>query len=353
MPVYNAGRYLDESITSVLSQSMRSLELIIVDDVSTDDSLAVARRYAQADSRVKVIALERNGGPGIARNRGIDAARGEFVGFLDADDYLIDGALEKLTRFATDENLDFARGSTSWFTVDDPTLRSDRMSFDRRTVFTSAAELKGVALCIFSIPPRPDDPDLSLGGAQVAALFRRSLLEEFNIRFTEKPHAISEDLLFNFKVAVNARRIGVIPDAYYAYRRSPLSRSNYPVPDVIDRALDSAARMEQMIKEAGFAERDLEYAMRYAIDISRAYLKNFFLSDMPRAELREWFHLQRRHPYLQRVATRYPLRYLPLMHRIGFRAFYGGRFALSSLLIKGREWLRDHAGMQTKMPTRR
>lgn len=86
MPVYNAGAYLAPAIESVLGQTLRDLELIIVDDVSTDGSLDVARGYAAKDSRVRVMAMENNGGPGIARNRGIDAARGEYLGFMDSDD---------------------------------------------------------------------------------------------------------------------------------------------------------------------------------------------------------------------------------------------------------------------------
>ena len=88
VPAYNYGRYLAEAVESVLAQTFQDLEVIVVDDGSTDDTLAVARRLADADARVSVITQENGGHPAITRNRGIAAARGEHVLCLDADDLL-------------------------------------------------------------------------------------------------------------------------------------------------------------------------------------------------------------------------------------------------------------------------
>lgn len=85
VPVYNAEKYLGWCINSILKQSFRDLELILVDDGSTDGSLEICRRYAALDSRVRVLALE-NGGVSAARNAGMQAAQGEFVQFVDSDD---------------------------------------------------------------------------------------------------------------------------------------------------------------------------------------------------------------------------------------------------------------------------
>lgn len=87
MPVYNASEFLKRSIESVLKQSYRQLELILVDDGSTDRSKAICRQYAQTDRRVRVFS-QKNLGPAGARNTGVRQAKGEFIFFLDADDYL-------------------------------------------------------------------------------------------------------------------------------------------------------------------------------------------------------------------------------------------------------------------------
>jgi len=95
MPVYNAERYLAEAVDSVLSQTYRSLELIIIDDCSKDNSLEIARSYAQRDARVRVIAGEKNQGVARVRNRGIQEAGGEYIALLDSDDAWREDKLER------------------------------------------------------------------------------------------------------------------------------------------------------------------------------------------------------------------------------------------------------------------
>ena len=87
MPVYNAARYLPEALDAILAQDLTDIEIICVDDGSTDDSPRILSRYADADARIRVIS-QHNAGAGAARNRGIDEARGEFLCFTDADDLL-------------------------------------------------------------------------------------------------------------------------------------------------------------------------------------------------------------------------------------------------------------------------
>ncbi len=87
MPVYNASRWLARPVESVLAQTHATLELIAVDDGSSDESVAMIERYAEADSRVRLLRQPRNAGVAAARNAGLDAACGDFIAFLDADDW--------------------------------------------------------------------------------------------------------------------------------------------------------------------------------------------------------------------------------------------------------------------------
>lgn len=101
MPVYNCERYLLESIDSVLKQTYSNLELVIVDDGSTDDSAGLIKKVIRQDERIVYI-YQNNQGPGAARNRGIESARGEYIAFIDADDIWfhdkIEKQIEKLTK---------------------------------------------------------------------------------------------------------------------------------------------------------------------------------------------------------------------------------------------------------------
>ena len=95
IPVYNAEEFLDESINSVLNQSLEDIELICVNDGSKDNSLEILNNFSKKDKRVKVFDKP-NGGCGSARNKGLDNATGEFIYFFDPDDYILPNALEEL-----------------------------------------------------------------------------------------------------------------------------------------------------------------------------------------------------------------------------------------------------------------
>ena len=95
VPIYNVERYLAECLDSALGQSLRDIEIICINDGSTDSSRKIIERYLQADSRVRVIDKP-NSGYGASMNQGLDAARGEYVGILESDDFFESDALERL-----------------------------------------------------------------------------------------------------------------------------------------------------------------------------------------------------------------------------------------------------------------
>ena len=107
IPVYNIQQHLRECLDSVLGQSYPHLQVICVDDGSTDESPAILAQYAQKDNRVQVI-RQQNAGPGAARNTGLEAATGEYVIFLDSDDWFEPDFLEKMVDTAVREGADVA-----------------------------------------------------------------------------------------------------------------------------------------------------------------------------------------------------------------------------------------------------
>ena len=96
MPVYNTEKYVETAILSVLMQTYEDLELICIDDCSTDSSLEILKRFATLDSRVKILENETNKGLSYNRNLGIENANGEYILFLDSDDWLAFNTLEIL-----------------------------------------------------------------------------------------------------------------------------------------------------------------------------------------------------------------------------------------------------------------
>lgn len=104
IPIYNAEKYLNKSLNSIVDQTLKDIEIICVDDCSTDNSLEILQDYAKKDSRFVILNLETNQGQGIARNRGIEAATGEYIGFVDPDDWIDETMFEKM--YTQAKNLD-------------------------------------------------------------------------------------------------------------------------------------------------------------------------------------------------------------------------------------------------------
>ena len=107
MPIYNASDYLKPAIDSVLNQTLSDIELICVDDGSTDNSLSILKEYQNTDDRIRIL-TENNAGPSVARNKGLAKARGKYVIFLDADDFFDYTLLEKLYALSEEKSLDIA-----------------------------------------------------------------------------------------------------------------------------------------------------------------------------------------------------------------------------------------------------
>ena len=106
IPVYDVEKYLHVCLNSVLNQTCQDFEIICIDDASTDSSLEILEYFAKKDSRVKILKNDVNRGPGFSRNRGLEVAQGDYISFLDGDDWLGPNAFEILIKKAKDDNLD-------------------------------------------------------------------------------------------------------------------------------------------------------------------------------------------------------------------------------------------------------
>ena len=117
MPNYNSAQFIAESIRSVLAQTYKNWDLILVDDHSTDDSVKVIEALVADDKRIKLIKLSKNSGPAVARNMAIEEAKGRYIAFLDSDDLWLPNKLEKQIEFMEIENILFSYGS--YILIDD------------------------------------------------------------------------------------------------------------------------------------------------------------------------------------------------------------------------------------------
>ena len=114
VPIFNSKKYLDECLKSIVNQSYKNIEIILVDDESTDDSLDICYKYAKMDNRVRIIKMKHSG-VAVARNRGIDFAEGKYICFIDSDDIIAPCFVEHLLNLVQKNNAEIAEVDTGYF----------------------------------------------------------------------------------------------------------------------------------------------------------------------------------------------------------------------------------------------
>lgn len=199
MPIYNAYDYLRPALDSILDQTLAEIEIICVDDGSTDSSLEVLKEYQKRDERIRII-TETNAGPALARNNGMRRARGEFVAFLDADDFLEPSFLEKLYTLAKKDNLDIALSRYDIYNMKSAKFES-AVSADNSDIFSEN-----------TVTSKNEHPDRILTSTVCSAwnkLFRRSFLEEKKLSFLADVKMF-EDVYFVATALSLAERVGKI-----------------------------------------------------------------------------------------------------------------------------------------------
>ncbi|MEI3161840.1 MAG: glycosyltransferase [Lachnospirales bacterium] len=136
VPVYNAEKYICQCMDSLVNQTLESIEIIAIDDGSTDNSLNILEKYKNNDSRVKII-CQKNSGASVARNKGLEMAQGDYIFFLDADDYIDNSAFSAMYENAIKYNVDIITFNCKSFSDENDNVaeRYNRSLDDRKNIF--------------------------------------------------------------------------------------------------------------------------------------------------------------------------------------------------------------------------
>ncbi len=208
IPVYNAEQYLNTCLDSLAAQTLNEIEIICVDDGSADRSLAVLEQYEKADNRIHII-KQKNAGAGAARNTGMKAAEGEYLSFLDADDFFEPDMLEKAYRRARLDNSDIVVFRSDQYI--EKTGEYKPMDYSiRRYLLPEKRPFAGTDV-------KKDVFKLFIGWPW-DKLFRADFVKENGLYYQEQ--RTTNDLLFVFCAVVKANRISVIDNVLAHYRRS-------------------------------------------------------------------------------------------------------------------------------------
>lgn len=244
IPVYNVEKYLRECLDSIVRQTLKEIEIICVNDGSTDGSLHILEEYAHKDSRIVVISKE-NSGYGHTMNMGIENASGKYINFLESDDYVDANMLEELFELAEGNNLEVIKTDSRSF-VDVKGVHE----FTYRTVLGKADE----ALYGKIISSR-ESKDAFAGYVYTwAGMYRRDFIERYHIRHNESPGASYQDNGFWFQTSMFANRLLFHHQAYYNLRRDNPNSSIHSKEKVFC-ICDEYDFIDKRIEEADLADK--------------------------------------------------------------------------------------------------
>lgn len=231
VPCYKVESDLPQCIESILGQSFKDLELILVDDGSPDKSGAICDAYAAKDTRVTVI-HKPNGGVSAARNDGLDRAKGEFVIFVDSDDWVPPDAYETMLCKADESNADIMVGDVVKVFKD----KEEYCQFyDKDFTVDDKKSIDGLIRADFyknyCPNPPPSGPAFGYGGPW-NKIVRKDLLLRNNIRFDVRVKGLFDDIIYTAYILANAKRVSYMAKPVYYYRILETSITQTYKPDM-------------------------------------------------------------------------------------------------------------------------
>ena len=208
IPVYNVEKYLKECLESIIDQSLEDIEIVCVNDGSTDNSLSILESYAELDNRIKIISQE-NHGLAAARNIGLKNINGDYVYFIDSDDFLELSALEELYNLAEEKSLDFVMFKLINF--------DDEINEYYTIPYYEMSEISNlIGENVFNFEDL-EDLIFKIAVSSVNKLYNMDFINKTGASFPEG--LIFEDNVFFWEILFDAKRIGFVDKHFYNRRR--------------------------------------------------------------------------------------------------------------------------------------
>ncbi|WP_205401361.1 glycosyltransferase family 2 protein [Streptococcus lutetiensis] len=265
VPVYNVEKYIHRCITSIINQSYSELEIILVDDGSSDSSGLICDEYALKDKRIKVI-HKKNGGLGYARNSGLDCATGKYVTFIDSDDYVEQDMIEKLYKDLIGVEADTCIGGFQRVYHNGTFVYENPLS---GRVFEKEEILIKVLSKMFGQLVNSSSLEMSVW----KVLFSNELIQKYNIRFPSEREFISEDIIFDTEYYAKANRVVMSSDVGYYYCDNEDSLTTKYNPNRFDLQVKLYLELIERVKRLKIYEVSIDRLNATLIAVARYSIK--------------------------------------------------------------------------------
>ena len=324
VPIYNVEKYLNRCIQSLLGQTLKEIEIILVDDGSPDKCPSMCEEYAKVDSRIKVI-HKQNEGLGLARNSGLEIATGEYVAFVDSDDYVELTMYEDLFHEAMTSNADVV--FAGFKTETQPGIWKDSNEVLQRMEW-NGEEVKEFMLDMIACAPYVK-LERKYQMSVWHSIYRSSVIQNNNLRFPSEREVVSEDIPFQVDFLQCIKKVVYLPKSYYYYclNGTSLTASFKPEKFVKYKTL-----FELLSEKVGGGKQQ-ERVDRFFIGYSRSHLTHLIQSKIPNK--RDWLKTDLNDD-IWRILS---LRYSPSKLSIYSRIFYYLIIKKRSILLECYIWL--------------
>ena len=244
VPVYNSEEYIAENLLSILNQTHENLEVIMVDDGSTDNSKKIIKDIAFKDSRVRYI-FQKNQGAPTARNNGLRHARGDFLYFIDSDDRISNQAVSNMLKSFSDTGSDMVIGQYQNMDEKGRLKEIQNFGYNDSIVLSTDSDLEKLAF----LPPFPGNK-----------MYKMSVIKDYQIRFADV--RIAQDLNFYLKALIGVRKVSIINNVVYYYRFREGSVSNTYTSAILE-IKNSIDNVETFYKKHSKYDMELFRNLRY------------------------------------------------------------------------------------------
>lgn len=251
IPVYGVEKYIRRCLDSVLKQSYKNIEVIIVNDETKDNSMKIVADCVKNDKRCKIYS-KKNSGLGLTRNYGINKAIGEYIVFLDSDDYITYDYCEKMIMTAKKYNADIVYSNH----FIDNNGRINLINNIEKEIVWKNEEIKELLLNFIGTKPNCKK-DTIMEISVWKALFKKEIFDNYNIRFVSERKIISEDLIFDIEFLSKCSTIVGIPNHLYAYCVNLQSLSKSYREDRFKKEKELFFATKKMLKKLKYQKSDI------------------------------------------------------------------------------------------------
>lgn len=277
VPIYNVEKHLKRCVDSILNQTYRNLEVILVDDGSPDNCPQICDEYAKRDNRVKVI-HKANAGLGMARNTGIDNATGEYICFFDSDDYVDADTVKECCELAEKENADLVCFGHSEETANGKVI-FNRIPTTSKDVFENE-EVRGSLIPMTLSHNAATGEDWNLSLSAWCELYSMRVIKEHNWRFVSEREIISEDIYSVLEFYSYAKKVAFIKKPFYHYIANPCSLTQSYRSDRYDKLKLLAGKLEKLSGQMGMKDALEQRVFTIFLGLSIGALKQIVVSPL-------------------------------------------------------------------------